>query len=483
MKTILVSDSKDCLPFFEVDVVSVEAYLTEEVYKKKRGFRIINLCSTYSYQHNGYYVSLLASARSHKVTPNLSTILEMRSPTHLRITSHSLDDLIQKSLKDIKSERFELSIYFGCNMAKKYDKLAKVLHTYFHAPLLRAKFVRKDKWQLSHIGPISLKDVPPHHKDDLQVFGQAYFRSRRKSSKGANPKFSLAILVDPEEALPPSNEKALHKFRQAASRLHIDTEFITKDDLARLVEFDALFIRTTTAVNHYTYRFAQKAKAYGLVVIDDPDSILKCTNKVYLSELFEAHRISAPKTLIVHRSNYKAICSSLKQSVVLKQPDSAFSKGVIRIDDPDKLQQSVRNMLQESDLILIQEYIPTPFDWRIGVLDGRAIYGCKYYMARNHWQIYRQGDEGQVEDGAAETLPLRALPLKLIELAEKVARVVGDGLYGIDIKEVKGKFYVIEINDNPSIDQGVEDGVLGGELYHMIMNHFLTKLQARLRGG
>jgi glutathione synthase/RimK-type ligase-like ATP-grasp enzyme len=73
-------------------------------------------------------------------------------------------------------------------------------------------------------------------------------------------------------------------------------EYITRADIGRLPEFDALFIRDTTFANHYTYRFSRRATAEGLVVIDDPDSILKCNNKVYLAELLIRHNIPAPRT-------------------------------------------------------------------------------------------------------------------------------------------------------------------------------------------
>ena len=47
-------------------------------------------------------------------------------------------------------------------------------------------------------------------------------------------------------------------------------------------------------------------------------------------------------------------------------------------------------MLAESALVLVQEYIFTEFDWRIGVLGGKPIYACQYFMVRNHWQIYNE---------------------------------------------------------------------------------------------
>ena len=46
---------------------------------------------------------------------------------------------------------------------------------------------------------------------------------------------------------------------KAAESLAIRPELIDRDDYGRLAEFDALFIRETTYVNHHTYRFARRA--------------------------------------------------------------------------------------------------------------------------------------------------------------------------------------------------------------------------------
>ena len=53
---------------------------------------------------------------------------------------------------------------------------------------------------------------------------------------------------------------------------------------------------------------------------------------------------------------------------------------------------------------------------------------------------------------------------------------------GVDVKEHQGKAYVLEVNDNPSIDHKVEDGYLGDELYMIIMDEFKQRLEARGRG-
>jgi hypothetical protein len=71
----------------------------------------------------------------------------------------------------------------------------------------------------------------------------------------------------------------------------------------------------------------------------------------------------------------------------------------------------------------------------------------------------------------------------VVEAAVKAARLIGDGLYGVDLKETERGPLVIEINDNPSIDLGVEDAVLKDELYRIILAEFIRRLEARLEPG
>lgn len=484
MKNVLVVDNVKEWTFKlpGIKVVDSTDYLVSEEFQQK-SLRIFNLCRSYSYQSSGYYVSLLAAARGQKVVPSTSTILEMKSKQLIKIRSDDLEDLIQHSLKDIKSDEFVISVYFGRNLAQKYKKLALELHKLFHAPLIRAKFKRRDKWRLASVNPIGLREIPQSHFGMLQEFAKEYFTKRRVATRVKHPRYDIAILVDPNETQPPSNAKALARFEKAAEKLMISVERIGQNDLNRLAEFDGLFIRETTAVNHHTYQFAQKANALGIVVIDDPVSILRCTNKVYLAELFRRHKIPSPKTFLVHRKNLKELLNVLPIPAVVKQPDSAFSIGVEKITTKAELEPKLTAMLDASDVVVVQEFVPTAFDWRVGVLNGEPLYLCRYYMARGHWQIYKQDQNGGYADGEAETLPLSAAPPGLLDLAQKCSRLIGNGLYGLDIKEINGKFYVIEINDNPSIDAGIEDEVLGNKLYDIIMGEFLARMESIAHGG
>lgn len=467
-----------------VECVSARDYLADPAASDQRGVRVYNLCRSLRYQATGYYVSLLAAARGHRPLPSVGTLQDLKNPSVVRLVSGDLQAVIQRSLKALQSERFVLSIYFGRNLAERHEALSRALFKLFPAPLLRAEFTRVNgEWLLRRIAPLDFADVPEGHRGFLHEAARRYFAGERPRTPRSRPaRYDLAMLVNPGEIHPPSDERALKRFEKAGAELGLAVERIGPEDLGRLAEFDGLFIRETTAVNHHTFRFARKATAEGLVVIDDPDSILKCTNKVYLAELLARHNVAAPKTLLVHRDNIDQVEPALGLPVVLKQPDSAFSAGVVKVHERDALVPSIRRLLKHSELIVAQEYLPTEFDWRVGVLDGRPLYVCRYYMARGHWQIIKHDETRGHDEGRAETLAVGEAPERVVRTALKAASLIGDGLYGVDLKEVDGRVLVIEVNDNPSIDAGCEDAVLKGALYREVLGTLLRRIEARKQG-
>jgi len=486
MPILIVVDNPDRWPLSirGVDVVAARRYLTDPAFHRMPNTRVFNLCRSYSYQSLGYYVSLLAEARDQKPEPDTMTIQDMRSAALVRVITEDLDEIIRKTLRTVRPPTFELSIYFGRTLAKRDEILGRRLFGRFRCPLLRAKFVcRRNQWWLQSVRPIPASDVPEPHHETVVAAAEHYFAQRYHAGRFARPpRYNLAILHDPAEQAPPSNPPALRKFMRAAQRYGVGTELITRDDLGRLGEFDALFIRTTTYVNHYTYRFARRAVAEGMAVIDDPLSIARCTNKVYLAELLTLHRLATPRTVIVQRDNVDTVIDQLGLPLVLKQPDSSFSQGVVKVDNPDNCRHQIDALLDKSEAVIAQAFMPSPYDWRIGVLDGQPLYACKYYMARNHWQIMKWVPGKETRYGKTETLPIDEAPNQVVRAAVRAARLVGDGLYGVDLKLIDGKAYVIEVNDNPNIDSNHEDRVLGDKLYEHVIRSFVARIE-RIRQG
>lgn len=486
MQILLVVNQNDKWPLNieGVQIVHSRTYLSDPRFSLMRRVRVFNLCRSYSYQSVGYYVSLLAEARGHRPFPDVYSLMSMRSQQVVRFISDDLEELIQKSLAPLKSNRFDLSIYFGRNLAKRYDKLSQKLFEALNAPFLRASFVKQKKWMLQKASPIASKDIPTSHWAFVVSTAEDYFRRRRKVvHRKAPTRFDLAILVAPEDKQPPSNERAVKKFLKAAASLNLGAEIIQKEDYGRLAEFDGLFIRETTSVNHHTYRFARTAAAQGLEVIDDPESILKCTNKVFLAELLQRHKISIPRTMIAHRDNMTQVSGTLGLPCILKQPDSSFSQGVMKVENEEELQKKMKKLLARSEMIIAQQFLPTDFDWRIGILDKMPLYACRYFMAKGHWQIIDYGKTGRIKEGNAEAVPIEEVPAPVLETALKAANLIGDGLYGVDLKQVGKKVFVIEVNDNPNIDAGLEDKILKDKLYQRVMQSFVSRIEKKKLTG
>lgn len=467
-----------------VEVVAARQYLTDPQYNAIRHARVFNLCRSFAYQSLGYYVSLLAEARGHRPAPDVVTIQDMRSTAISRVLTDDLDHLVQKTLKGIKGDSFAMSIYFGRTLAKRDRSLGSRLFGLFRNPLMRAHFARKEgEWSMQGIRPITANEIPDSHWDSVLESAEQYFAARNWSGPRARrPRYHMALLVDPDEAQPPSNAKALDRFRRAGRRAGFGVETISRDDFGRIGEFDALFIRTMTVVNQYTFRFARRAEAEGLAVIDDPLSIARCTNKVYLAECLAQHHVPTPQTLVVHRDNVDQVIDTLGLPCVLKQPDGSFSTGVTKAETADELRDKVGRLLADSELAIAQQYLPTDFDWRIGVLDGKPLFACQYKMARSHWQIIGRSSTGRLIEGGVRTFAVEDAPRRVVSTAVRASKLIGNGLYGVDMKQVGGKVYVIEINDNPNIDAGYEDRVLKSELYDRIMQSFVNRIES-LRNG
>ena len=479
MITYLVSEKPEAWEGLHgaVQVMSPEHYLSTESEARPRSIQVINLCSSYQYQSMGYYISLLAEARGHRVLPVTSTLMDFTLPVVVKGDADDFDAVIQHALADQTGELCELVVYLGRTREQRMSKLGRLLFNLYPSPLLRAVFFRKKTWKLQSLKPLNPKELQEEGREFMRGALDQYLSGKRGRSKAyTRKKFDLAILVNPDEATPPSDAKAIQRFLKAADKVGFNTELITRQDFPQVTRFDALFIRETTRVNHHTYRMARRAEYEGLVVIDDPTSILRCTNKVYLQELLTAHKLPVPPTVVMQKGLPSTQKAHFSYPYVLKLPDGSFSQGVKKVADEGELKECLRDFYKTTDLVIAQAFMPTEFDWRVGVLGGKPLYLCRYFMAPEHWQIVEWQQNQPTRSGGWETLPLDQAPKGLLEVAVKATNLIGKGLYGVDIKEVKGQYYIIEVNDNPSIDGDVEDAVAKQSLYETIMQHMLQQV-------
>lgn len=485
---VIVQQPSDWKAHFpDVTVVSADDYVSRQEYLKMKDVRVVNLCRSYRYLSIGHYCSLLAEARSHRVLPTAKTITDLRSKSLYGLSIQDLHEKIQRSIEGKKENppdsSFSIDIYFGECADEDFKEFSRQIFDLFRCPILKVEFKLNGKWQISTIKPGYVHAIQPAQEASFVNAFNSYsakrWRTPRQKTFG---RYDMAILHDPGETLPPSDSRALQRFVTAGKNLGVEVDLITKKDFSRLAEYDALFIRETTDVENHTYRFSRRAESEGIVVIDDPDSITRCTNKIYLAELLAANKIPIPATEILKKdeiNNIEAIESKLPYPIVLKIPDSSFSRGVHKAESPEELKSIATRLFSDSDVILAQEYLYTEFDWRIGVLNREPLFACQYFMSRRHWQILKHGPSGEYTEGKYKTWRIEDAPGPVVEIALRAANLIGDGFYGVDLKESEKGVVVMEINDNPNVDSGVEDKTLGESLYRTIIGEFVRRLDER----
>ncbi|HSG80924.1 MAG TPA: RimK family protein, partial [Gemmatimonadota bacterium] len=483
---------------------------------------VINLCRSYQYLARGYYVSLLADARRQRVLPTLRMIEEITNPyTYFMALRGAGVDTIEfrvvmgrrllpkiivpipardeggtaheKSLESAGSgqepvryrpregEFVEVTSVFGRTLDPRFRKHCAGVFKVYPFPLLRIRVYRDEvRWKLGQIYPLSLGQVGREEMDLLNEELSDDRLAKARPREGGSL-YRIAVLMDESDPFAPSDDGALARLKRVGEEHGVLFEEISRDDLPILAEYDSLFLRVVTGMDHYSFLFAQRAKSLGIPVIDDPQSTVRCSNKVYLHELFRKAGLPTPRTLTISRKSSLSEADSLGYPLIVKQPDGTFSAAVKRAADRDELQSLAREMFRRSPLLTLQEYRPTEFDWRVGVLDGGVLFVCKYYMARGHWQIVGESRSGKRQYGKVDAVAVSEAPESVRRLALEAAALIGDGLYGVDIKETETGPVLIEINDNPDLWIGEEDAAEGDRLYEQLVFAFLRRIQESVR--
>ena len=240
-------------------------------------------------------------------------------------------------------------------------------------------------------------------------------------------------------------------------------EIIDVADYHRLPEFDAAFLRLDTAVLGLPFAVSRYAWKLGLRIVDDPKSMLTCMNKAHVQGLLDRAGVPTPDTVLLTRAGREtldaaALFAELGSPIVVKAPSGAFSSAVEKAHNETELKELVRRFALQSDVILLQRFTPSTFDWRIGVLCGDPLYAARYHIPKGAWRIHdTPAGEQRKQWAKIERVPLGKVPDSVMRTALAACQVVGNSLYGVDLKQTEdGRVVVIEVNDNPNIDPGGE---------------------------
>ncbi|MGQ9743348.1 MAG: ATP-grasp domain-containing protein [Candidatus Bathycorpusculaceae bacterium] len=289
----------------------------------------------------------------------------------------------------------------------------------------------------------------------------------------------IACFVERYNFSDPKEFMALQNFKGTAEKMGHAFNFLFRENLLEIPKYDAIFIRATTDPLYTAYIVSKVAWEMGLSVVDDPKSIQICGNKIHLYSLFKKYNIPHIPTIFLNKDelHHKRIAEIFKtfgRPVVIKAPYTSFSRYVEKVACETSFREVAKRFFRRSDVLVVQEFMPTAFDWRVGVLNGEVLYVCKYMVPKGRWKhgAKRRGKPSFVW-GRTVTLKRENAPAELKETALKACQVVGHGLYGVDIKEVNGHFIVVEVNDNPSIYAGNED-LRNRDIYEKIIAYLVS---------
>jgi len=480
---ILVDQPRD-LPNAETPhkVITTTEYLARPRLFEIGRPKLVNLARSYAYQSKGYYASLLAEALGHRVVPTVETMLELREQ---KLYEHALPELEDELNRCARRADFQpdaelrLIVCFGIARDPHFESFGRLLFDWFRCPALEVIVEPGDWLSIDRIRP---RNITRLANGEAEFFRESLRNHTRRDWRDPKArtvaKYDLAVLYDPNEKMAPSSSASIKHFARIAERLSVDVEPITKRQLAELAEFDGLFIRETTSIDNHTYRFARRAWQEGMPVIDDPISMIRCTNKVFLMELLGQNQVPTPPTVIIAEdTDLEKAIDELGLPLVVKIPDGSFSRGVHKIESLNEFKRVSDELFEETDLLLAQKFLPTEFDWRVGVLAGEPLFVCQYRMARGHWQIVKHRSDGSAREGGFKTFDLDQAPPALIDVAVRAARPIGEGFYGVDIKQTENGFIVMEVNDNPNLEHGIEDVVGKDEVWMRVLRWFIDRFE------
>jgi glutathione synthase/RimK-type ligase-like ATP-grasp enzyme len=479
---ILVDQPKD-FPNAETPhkVITTSEYLARPKLFEGRP-KLVNLSRSYAYQSKGYYASLLAEARGHRIVPTVETMLELREA---KLYEHALPELEEELNRcarkaDFQPEsEFRFLVCFGIAHDTRFESFGHLLFDWFRCPALEVTVEPGQRLSIDRIRPRTVTRLANGEASFLRECLREHTKREWRDPKGRSlAKYDLAVLHDPNEKIPPSSLASLKHLARIAEKLSVDVEPITRRQLDDLSEYDGLFIRETTSIDNHTYRFARRAWQEGMPVIDDPMSMIRCTNKVFLMELLGSNQVPMPPTvMLAEDTDLSKAMDELGLPLVVKIPDGSFSRGVHLVNSLDEFRRIADDLFDETDLVLAQKFLPTEFDWRVGVLAGEPLFVCQYRMARGHWQIVKHRSDGSAREGGFRTFDLDQAPTAILDIATRAAKPIGDGLYGVDVKQTDAGFVVMEVNDNPNLEHGVEDQVGKDEIWIRLLKWFVDRFE------
>src|ERR1700693_3308477 len=209
---ILVDQPKD-LPNAETPhkVITTSEYLARPKLFDVVRPKLVNLSRSYAYQSKGYYASLLAEARGHRVVPTVETMLELREAKLYEHALPELEDELNRCARraDFQPEsELKLLVCFGIARDQRFESFGRLLFDWFRCPALEV-IVAPGEWlSIERIRPRNITRLANGEGAFLrEALHQHTKREWRDPKARTIAKYDLAVLFDPPAQHHPARQR------------------------------------------------------------------------------------------------------------------------------------------------------------------------------------------------------------------------------------------------------------------------------------
>jgi len=159
-------------------------------------------------------------------------------------------------------------------------------------------------------------------------------------------------------------------------------------------------------------------------------------NKVEMTRVFLAtfpENVPYTRIMASNDSSFDIIEEEFGYPLVAKEIKSSMGNGVFLLKDKKELKEYIKT----NETLYIQEYLPIDRDLRVVYIGNKVVSA-----------YYRIAEEGSFHNNIAKgaSYSFENIPLKAVDLVDRMAKQLGINHAGFDIVEVDGKFYVLEFN-------------------------------------
>ncbi|MFW6153019.1 MAG: lysine biosynthesis protein LysX [Halobacteriota archaeon] len=236
-----------------------------------------------------------------------------------------------------------------------------------------------------------------------------------------------------------------------------DTSFAVDEPPAALAGCDVVLDRTI-AMSRGLY-VSRLLSQHGLTVINRPEVIATCGDKVATSLALEGAGVPTPRTEVAFTvETALEVIESFGYPCVLKPVIGSWGRLLAKVESRHAAEAILEHKATlghyQHQVFYVQEYVPKPGgDVRVLTVDGEPV--AAMTREADHWLT-------NAAKGAAVTE--RSIDDELERLAREASHAVGGGLLGVDLMETAEGYTVHEVNHGVefrALDSAVETDIAG----------------------